>query len=179
VRDELDDIEQTITGEVDVWCSSVQFMRVSNDYSRPIIITRPSLIITNRRIPTTRLIRPIPLQPLHLLPTQLKIKDLSILLDPPRRHAFRQRHKPLLQTPAQQHLSPRLPMPLRDLLQDWIFGPLTSNQGTVRFDDDATGTAPIDDGVTREPGVQFPLPDRDSAACAGAVLGVEGLDVGF
>jgi hypothetical protein len=152
---------------------------VSNEYSGPVVIARPNLIITNGRIPTTRLIRPLRLQPLHLLPTQLKIIDISILLDPTRRHTLRQRHKPLLQTPAQQNLRPRLAMPLRDLLQGRVFRPLTPNQGTVRFDDDVAGVAPIDDVVTWEPGVQFPLSDGDSAACAGAVFGVEELDVGF
>ena len=143
---------------------------------------RPSLrylIVTHCRIPTTRLIRPLPLQPRHLVRTQLEIKDRSILLDACRRHALGQGHKPLLQTPSQQHLGPRLAVSIRDLVQDRVVGPLTPHERTVRLHDDAPGPTPVDDVVARQPGVQLPLADGDCAAGAGTVLGLEGLDVGL
>ncbi len=58
------------------------------------------LIMTDSRIPTTRLIRALPLQPAHLLPTQLEIVDIRVLLDAAGGHAFRQRHESLLQAPT-------------------------------------------------------------------------------
>jgi hypothetical protein len=144
---------------------------------QPAAPTQPNSITTNGRIPTTRLIPILPLQSRHLLPTQLKIKHLSILPDATRRHTLRQRHKPLLQTPAQQHLRPRLAMRRRDVLQHRIFCPLAAHERAVGLDDDVAGSAPGHDVVAGKPGVDLPLPDGEDAAGAGAVFGFEGLDV--
>lgn len=138
-----------------------------------------TLIIADCRIPTAGLIRPLLLQPLHLLRTQLEIVDVGIFLDPMWRQALRQRHEPLLQTPAQQHLSPRLAMLGSDLLQRWVLGPLPSYERTVRLEDDVAGTAPVHDIVAREPRMEFPLAHGYGAACTGTVLGFKRFDVGF
>ncbi len=70
-------------------------------------------------------------------------------------------------------------MPLRDVAQDCVFGPLASHEGTVCLNHDVAGAAPRHDVVAWEPGVQFPLSHGDLAAGAGAVLGFEILDVQF
>jgi hypothetical protein len=68
-------------------------------------------------------------------------------------------------------------MSMGDLFQNRILCPLTTHDGTVSLDDDLALTTPIHNVITRQPGVQFPLADRNGAPCSGAMLGFEVFDV--
>ena len=66
-----------------------------------------------------------------------------------------------------------------DLIQNQIFCPLPTHNGTVSLDDDIARTTPTHDIVVGKPGVQFPLADRDGTPCSGPVLGFEISDMGL
>ena len=131
-----------------------------------------------RRIPTNRLIDPR-IQRLHLLRRQAKIIQIRILINPTRRHALWQRHKPLLQPPPQQYLRRRLTRALCNGLQYGLLQPRALNERAVGFGDDAVGLAPGVNVLAVAPRVPFPLSDADLAAFTRAVLGFELRNVGL
>lgn len=133
------------------------------------------LVEINRRVPVRRLILPR-LQRLHFLPSQLKVKDIRILLDARRRHRFRERNEALhllvlinkdnetrgtdsLQSPSNHHLRRTLPMLLPDIPQHPLSHPRPMRKRRIRLHYDIPLLKPVCNLRPIQPRVQLVLSD--------------------
>lgn len=93
------------------------------------------------------------IQFLQVLPTQLKLINARVLLDPTGRVAFRQRHPSFLETVPDEDLCCRSAMFFPEGDKRGIVGFLRSDERGVGFDDDAVLMAVGDYGPLLAPGM--------------------------
>lgn len=136
-----------------------------NVYGYSLRTARPHLLVSHRlhQRALVRLIQPIQLR--HVFPVQLKPIQIRVLLDPRRRVALGQRHKPVLQTPPHQHLRVADVVLLRDALQRRVRGLLVAHKRAVRLDDNVVVLAVLDGVFLLAPGVQLQIVSENRGQC--------------
>jgi hypothetical protein len=115
-----------------------------------------------QRIPSNTFVL-LRLQLIHLGGRQREIVELSILLDPTRRHALGQRHVALLQAPSEQDLRRGLAVLLGQLDDERLTEALPPDDGTVGLEGDVALGAPRRDVDAWAPGVDLVLRHGDDA----------------
>lgn len=116
--------------------------------------TQPSLILNSlHNSPPRPLIKPV--QDSHVVPTNFKIVNIRIFLDPTRRIALWQRYPSLLQAVSYQDLRHSFIVFLGKRGDGGIVCFLVTNDGGVGLDDDVVFVAVVDYRALLAPGVEL------------------------